>query len=280
MQSSAKNKTNPSAKKPGAKKVVHPVTKPYLTGSAVDGTTVKSALMIFGGIAACAVLFLIVCSVMLFDSLALRIVTNGLVMAVVLLIFYSSGISRGSVAVNQGEIMYHRRETGMTIKDEEQARCYHPLKGFIIGLLGTLPFFLAALVLGLIAKRQMTGLGALPSWVSGAETREEIALPLKYYHQGMALGLEGTLRLVVRLSIMPFVNMVGTASPDNLLTLERCSCLLELLPGIAYGFGYTRGVDVRTKVHTDIAAGKRKRARKAKKEKERRRAPKGPTQLN
>ena len=87
------------------------------------------------------------------------------------------------------------------------------------------------------------------------------------------------MRVVVRMLIMPFVNMVGATNADGLLTLERLSVLPMLLPALCYGVGYQQGVRVRTRVHTDIATGKRKRARKAKKQ-QRARAAKGPEQLN
>ncbi|MBR1683927.1 MAG: hypothetical protein IJ708_02235 [Clostridia bacterium] len=243
------------------------VSKPFLTGKAVDSSTLKSALMVFGSLFVVAIVYLIVCGVMNFDIVALRLVLNGLVVFATLAIYYSAGMSQGSIAVNNGEIMYHRRETGAKVSDDELSRCYHPAKGFVSGLAGTLPFFMCALVLALIAKRQVTGLGALPTWVSSLETREEIGAPLAFYHEGVSLGLEGVLRIIVRLLIMPYVNMVGANNPDGLLILERVSPLLILLPGVFYGIGYTRGVQVRAKVHTDIARNTRKRAKKNQKAK-------------
>ena len=89
------------------------------------------------------------------------------------------------------------------------------------------------------------------------------------------------LRLIVRMSIMPYVNLVGSTNKDGLLLLERFSPLLALIPGLVYGWGYTQGVAVRSQVHTDIAAGKRKQKRKEKKARQQRQAQrKGPEQLN
>ncbi len=255
------------------------VSKPFLTGDPIDSTTWKTALFFLGGLAVCAILYLIVCGVMSFDNLPLRILLNGAVVFVTASIFYSSGISQGSVAVNNGEIMHHRREVGGEIGKEELSRCYHPLKGYLTGFLGTVPLLICAIILAIIAKRQFTGLGALPTWLSGLEAREEIGAPLTFYHASTALGLEGILRVIVRLAIMPFVNMVGAANADGLLTLERFSPLITLIPFIAYGFGYTQGVQVRTKVHTDIARNTRKRAKKNQKKRRQAQA-KGPVQLN
>ena len=255
------------------------VSKPFLTGKPVDSTTWKSALVMCGSLVAMAVLYLIVCGMMMFESLVLRIAANGIVIFLTLAIFYSSGMSQGSIAVNNGEIMYHRRETGAQITPEELARCYHPLKGFLTAFFGSLLLFLMALVFALITKRQTAGLGALPSWVSSLEGREEVGLALSYYRTGSAWSLENVLRVVIRLSTMPYVNMVGSSNPDGLLLLERLSPILVLLPGISYGIGYTGGVKVRTRVHADIAKNTRKKARKNARAKK---APKtkGPIELN
>ena len=255
------------------------VSKPFLTGNPVDTTTTKSALLVFGSLCVVAILNLIVCSMMMFDHLALRIAVNGLVIFVTLAVFYSSGMSQGSIAVNNGEIMYRRRETGAQILPEELARSYHPLKGFMIGLLGTLPILLCALILAVITKKQMTSLGALPTWLSALESREEVWLALSYYRTGGGWTLESILRIIIRLLLMPYVNIISSANADGLLLLERLSPLVVLFPGLAYGFGYTQGVKVRSRVHADIAKNTRRKARKNAKK---RKAPKakGPIELN
>ncbi|MBQ1860462.1 MAG: hypothetical protein II141_04705, partial [Clostridia bacterium] len=190
-----------------------------------------------------------------------------------------SGMSQGSVAVNNGEIMHHRRETGAQILPEELARSYHPLKGFLTGLAGTLPLFFCALIFAIITRKQMTGLGALPSWVAALEGREEVGPALEFYRTGGGWTLESILRIIIRLSLMPYVNMVGSGNADGLLLLERLSPILVLLPGLSYGVGYTQGVKVRSRVHADIAKNVRKKAKKNAKSKKAPKA-KGPIELN
>ena len=56
-----------------------------------------------------------------------------------------------------------------------------------------------------------------------------------------------------------------------------------LLPALCYGFGYRAGTTIRTKVHTDIAANRRAKARKdraRKKRQQARNASRQPQQLN
>ncbi len=256
------------------------VKKPYLTGAIYDSTVMKSALLIMGSLFVTAVLYLIVCGMMIFDSLILRILLNGLIVAVTLAMFFYSGMSNGSIAVNQGEIMFHRRETGAEITPAELSRCFHPLKGFLIGLIGSIPLLLCALILAFMARLQTTGLGALPTWVHSLTPREEVGLALSYYSIPAPIGLEGIVRLIVRMCIMPFVNMVGSGNASGLLLLERLSPLVVLFPALAYGFGYSRGVTVRTRVHSDIAMNAQRRRKKARKAKRKAAEPKGPEALN
>ena len=261
------------------KKPVKPVVKPFMRGSAVDRGTGKSALMFFGSILLVMLANLLLSAVLVWDSLALRILFNGVLVAAIGLLFLQSGASKGTAAVNQGEIMLQRQEAGREVNLEDRRGCYHPLKGYIIGLLGSVPYLVCCLLLAATAQRVMTGLGALPSWISNLQRREEIGGALAFYSQTTPMQLEDMMRVVVRMLIMPFVNMVGATNADGLLTRERLSVLPMLLPALCYGVGYQQGVRVRTRVHTDIATGKRKRARKAKKQ-QRARAAKGPEQLN
>ena len=75
------------------------------------------------------------------------------------------------------------------------------------------------------------------------------------------------------------VNLVTPENAESLLLLERLSPLLVLIPGLCYGWGYTRGVNERSRVHTSIAAGNRRRARKEAKARKAR-AASTPKQLN
>ena len=67
------------------------------------------------------------------------------------------------------------------------------------------------------------------------------------------------LRLIVRIAVMPFVSMAGAENKEMLLLIERISPLLVLLPGMAFGFGYTQGPARRKLIHTEIANNTKKR---------------------
>lgn len=261
------------------KQKIEKVSKPYLKGNIFDRTTLPGALKFFLGTLVMAVAFLIICVVLNFDAQWLNVVANlGIAMGVYLF-FAQYGINAGADAVNQGEIMYGRQEKGRPVADWERSMCYHPLKGFVSALIGAIPLLLCAIVLACITKRQMTNLGALPSWLGSIESRPEIGNALAYYHEGGSMTLQATLRLIIRMTTMPYVNMIGAANKDAMLMLERISPLILLLPVLAYGFGYMNGVRVRANVHTNIALGKKKAKRKQAKER-RARMQRGPEQLN
>lgn len=263
------------------KQKIEKVSKPYLKGDAIDRTTLPGALKFFAGTVALAIVFLIIGVMMNWETQWLNIAVNLFIVLGVYMFFSQIGMTSGADAVNQGEIMYSRQEKGRPVADWERKLCFHPLKGLVSALIGSIPLFLASLVLALIAQRQVTSLGALPSWLSGLESRPEIGNALAYYHETGSMSLEAALRLIVRMATMPFVNMVGAADKDGMLLLERISPILNLLPAVAYGLGYMGGVSVRTNVHTNIALGKKKAKRKqAKERRARQQTRRGPEQLN
>jgi len=264
------------------KQKIEKVTKPYLRGDVIDRTTFSGALKVFVGTVVMAIVFLIIGVMMTWDIGWLNILINLLIVLAVYMFFYQTGLTSGADAVNQGEIMYSRQEKGRPVADWERSMCYHPLKGLVNALIGSIPLVLCSVVLACIAQRQVTNLGVLPSWLSAIEGREEIGGALAYYHETGSMSLESALRLIIRMSTMPFVNMIGAADKDGMLLLERISPILNVLPAIAYGVGYMGGVGVRTNVHTNIALGKKKAKRKQAKERRARRQQvrRGPEQLN
>lgn len=263
------------------KQKIEKVSKPYLTGDIIDRTTIPGALKFFLGTVVMTILFLILGVMMSWETKWLNIAVNAFIVLAVYLFFHQIGMGAGTDAVSQGEIMYGRQEKDRPVADWERSMCYHPLKGLVSALIGSIPLVLCSLVLAIIAQRQVSNIGALPSWVSGIEGREEIGAALAFYHETSSMSLESALRLVIRMSTMPFVNMIGAADKDGMLLLERISPVLNLLPAIAYGVGYTSGVGVRASIHTNIALGKRKARRKqAKERRARQQTRRSPEQLN
>ncbi len=260
------------------KKTIKPVHKPFLRGAAVDSTTLGSAAKLFLSLFGLVLANMLLGTMASWDIQWLNILFNCALLLVVYGMYYQNGAAKGTAAVNQGEILLQRQENGRTVDSKEQAACYHPAKGFIIGLLGLVPALVCCVLLALVAQRQYTGLGALPSWISGLQRQSETAGALAMYNTAAGMTMESMLRVVVRMLIMPYVNMVGANNREGLLVLERLSLLPMLMPGLSYGIGYLQGESIRSRVHTEIAIGKRKRARKDKKRRQAR--AKAPEQLN
>ena len=263
-----------------AKKKIEKVSKPYLKGDAIDRTTVSGGVKHFVGTIVMAIAYLVIGVMMNWDQVWLNVLVNTTILLATYMMFAQFGMNAGADAVNQGEIMFARQEKGRPVAEWERSMCYHPLKGFISALIGAVPVLLCSIILACIAERQMTSLGALPSWVSGFESRQEIGNALAIYHEAGSMSLETVMRMLVRMTVMPFVNMVGPENKDAMLLLERVSPLINLIPVVAYGLGYINGVDVRTSIHTNIALGKKKAKRKQAKERRARRQARGPEQLN
>lgn len=269
-------------KAPSQKKI-KPVTKPFLKGAPVDQSCVKGCALFFLATLGVLVGFLIVGMMMMWDNFVLRVAANAMVLLCAYSIFFYSGANKGTAAVNAGEILYQRREKGYVVDAKEEKASFHPLKGFLIGLVGSLPILLCAVMLALTAQRQMTGYGVLPSWTNGLLNRAEVGDAVAYYQVSTGLQLQDVLRMIIRMSLMPFVNMISAENPDGLLLLERISPLLVLLPAVSYGTGYAQGVRMRSRVHTSIEASKRKSKRKQQRrsgQKQNNRRPRDPERLN
>lgn len=264
------------------KQPVQRVTKPFLTGSPTDERTVKGALGFFGLLFLAGAMSFLVCSALNMSSGVLRVLLNLGAETLILLFFYSSAISRGSDAVARGEILYQKQEKGKPFSPSERSICFHPLKGYLTGILGSLPILICAILLAIMAQRQITGYGMLPGWISAYQQRSEVGDALVAYTMRESMGLTDVLRIIIRVAVMPFVSMVGSENRSALLVVERLSPLIVLLPALAYGTGYLRGQRERTKIHTGIAENRKTRAKKERKARKARmgRGPRTPEQLN
>ena len=231
--------------------------KPFIRGKMIDRTMPGAAAKFFG--LTLLMVFVYLMSMMLasLESQLLNIVISAAILLTTWLIFGQMGQSSGADAVSQGEILYARREKGRPVETWESELCYHPLKGLLTALIGSIPLVAVCAVLACIAQRQMTSIGILPEWVSGFEGRQEIAQGLSYYHQEVQLTLETALRPIVRVVVMPWQNIFGTENRDAMLLLERLSPVLTLLPALSYGVGYAMGTREHAAKHANVALGKK-----------------------
>lgn len=256
-----------------------PVTKPYMKGTLTDRDIIRNALGFLGVFALCVFVGFIVCTMAMFDNLFLRILVNGVLVLLMLFLFYNNGCNKGSETVARSEIMQERIGKGFEVTEGDRRTCYHRWKGFLIGLLGMLPVLICCILLAVTAQKIQMGYGALPNWISNMRRRVEIGSAVAFYSIPDPLTLEGLMRTIVRVIIMPVVAIVGANNKEGLLWLERLSPLVVLLPVVVYGIGYTKGVALRNRVHTAISKNENRRKRKERRERKKR-APREPEQLN
>lgn len=247
-------------------KSVQVVRKPFETGSPTDENTVRDSLKFFGTLIMVYLVSFIACSAAV-SNLFLRLIINIAVIGVVLMIFYNSGAGKGAEAVSRGEIIWQKKESGREFSASEKKVCYHPLKGYLTGLIGTIPFLILAVILALKTTIQMTDSGTLPSWMQAYTRRSDIGSALINYTQPEGMTFIDAIRALIRICILPFVNTIGYGNKSAMLLLERISPILLLLPAAAYGTGYLTGKKIRTRIHTAISENNRKRSRRTRKSK-------------
>ena len=221
-----------------------------MTGAPRDENTARQALKFLGAMFLVAFMSFLVCSMTSFSNDILRIGINLVIESLIVIIFWNKGAELGTDGVARGEIVYQHIEKGQEVTEGEKKIPFHPAKGFLIGILGSLPFLVCALILAFTAKQQMTGAGGLPSWIDSYMRRSEIGGALASYTQTDPMTVTDILRIIVRLLIMPFISMAGAENRGALLLAERLSPLLVLVPAIAYGTGYLQGPARRKRVHT------------------------------
>lgn len=252
------------------KKSLQPVYKPYQRGRACSMLAVKRGWRILGYTLVLTFIFLIVGTALAFDNNILRIVLNAMVALMGMGLFYNDGARMGEGDTAFAEIVHNRKSEGKNVPDSELDRCFHPLKGFVTALCGIAPVLVLALVYALMAEKQIYSLGVLPSWVTAYEDQPEIGQALAYYSQTEGMKLADMLRIVVRLILFPYVNMVGSGNAEGMLLLDRLSPALCLLTPISFGLGYLRGPQLRSLVHGNIRQNKRKHNARERKAREQR----------
>ena len=260
------------------------VRKPYITGNAVDENTVKNSLLFFGGLFIVFFVSFVICAMTNGSGNIMRLIINPAVIILVLTVFFNRGSVHGAEAVARGEILWQKQEKGQTFSDSEKKICYHPLKAFVIGVAGTIPFIILGVILALNTKIQTTTAGTLPGWMQAYMRRDEVAAPLVAYTESAGMGLIDIIRIIVRFAVMPFVSLVGADNYAAVYWVEVLSPLILLIPALTYGIGYLSGPSLRSRVHTAISENNRKRIRRERKERRLRAGisakPKEPEKLN
>ena len=247
--------------------------KPYLKGPAFSGLAVRRGLRVLGYLLLAMLLYFFLGQLMVVDIAWLRVLINLVVLAGLCALMHGSGAREGEADVSFAEIALSRQQDHRSLSQGEKNKCFHPYKGFVTALSGALPLFLLCLVYAVLAVKEHYTLGSLPSWLSSYSQRQDMDLALAYYQNRPGIAGLDILRLLARLAVFPFVNLVGQRNADALLLVERLSPLLLLIAPLFYGLGYARGEAYRARVHGGIAANAKRAQRKKKKQQARRQEP-------
>lgn len=258
-------------------------SKSFMTGTATDERTIKNSLKFLGIILIVFVIAFIACASATFDSIILRLLMNSAVIILSLYILYNNGSRCGAEDVARGEILWQKQEKGLAFSESERKMCFHPMKGYLIGLFGSALLLLPAVILSFCTSVQTTASGTLPSWMQAYVKRSDIGNALINYTQPSGMQFVDYIRAFVRVSILPFVNIIGSDNKIGLMILERLGPIILLLPSAAYGTGYISGRSVRKRIHTVITENDKKRIRKEQKKRKtgaRRNISREPEKLN
>ncbi len=278
MSAAEQKKTTPPAVGSKRKKEkVKPVFKPYDRGSVFCRGIWKRVFKVMGTFAAFVFVSLIFGTAVGEGGWLLRLLINGCMLLALWYLLFAEGTGDGEVDVALGETALGRREQGRSLPEEDAAKAFNPVRGFVVGLIAMLPFLLVTAAYAFCAVKQVYSLQPLPSWVTGLSGVEEIGGALAYYDRKVVMGAVDILRVISRLLSIPYVNIVTASDADRLLTLDRLIPLTLLLPALFYGLGYLTGPKRRALIHGSIASNTRRRIRREKAA--RRRRANGPKEL-
>lgn len=242
------------------------VQKPTHKGKVIEKTGTKRAAKIFGSMVLVMLLYLIFGPMLMFDNMILRTILNIFLLALAMGMLSITGSGDGEADAALGEIVYQRKQEGKAVPKADEDKSFNPLRGFYTAFLGASVFFCLAIILAVFTKAETYALGVLPGWVQSYTGDTTIGQGLEYYNISRSLSALDVIRMIVRASVFPFFTMFNTSSSAALF-LERISPLLVLIVPSGYALGYLRGKKIRSMIHGSIAAGVKKKKRKANKEK-------------
>lgn len=242
------------------------IYEPYYKGRAWTGAPmIKQALKVFCYFLFFCIMYAIVGSALSFDSFALRLIANGLVLFVCGSVIFNKGLVMGEEDVGLGEIVYSRLEEGKPVEEKDKKLSYHALRGWLIFLLAIVPVLAVTIPAAIGAEREMYVRQTQPAWVNAFEDQEEIALPLDHMNQKEERTAKDIFSLLSRILILPYVGIFTAKNKDALFMLEKLAPVLAVLPGLTFPIGYMMGPHARARVHGDIAQNKKRQKRLQKK---------------
>lgn len=201
------------------------------------------------------------------ESMLWRSVISAVMIFAVLAYFFSEGLAKGAFDAANSRQIAKLEKDGHAISANMDASCYHPLKVVAgLALFFAVPLALAA-YLAVITKPYTYALQDLPTWMSANYAmREDVFAPLSAYTHMQAVSASEWVRVIVRLLIMPYINLFE--DPMRMVQLiDRLSPVMMLSYPLSYFVGYLFGPRSDAKLKTQQKKAKRAAVRKQQKKK-------------
>lgn len=245
---------------------------PILRGKHIGAEIMGIALKILGYIALVAFLSLVLSALTSSGSLIARIVNVVLLVGFFLLIFAEGG-TRGEKDVTYSTMISKKIAEGREPERTEWARCYTPRKAWLGMAVGAGIFFICAVLVAVMAKPYTYELQDLPGWLGSYSSREDLTRALSGYNTARGATMFDYLRVVVRVCILPFVNLFSDVQASSLM-IDRLSPLFILALPIGFPIGYLTGPRLhvkRLRENEKAKAAKVKEVKRKKKKEQRKR---------
>ncbi len=198
-------------------------------------------------------------------SLGLRLVLALVIIAGMLLFFFSEGLNAGAEDAAASRNYVSLSAKGVKLEKKDDAMCYHPLKALCAVMLVFIVPLLISVYVAAGAKPYTYTLQDLPSWLTDSYgMREDIMGPLGAYQVQQGLTASDWLRLIVRLFVMNYINVFADPLKMGFL-IDRISPLFILSYPVMYVAGYLCGPASNRKMEKMNRRAKKVAARRAEK---------------
>ncbi|MBP3656762.1 MAG: hypothetical protein J6K32_08720 [Clostridia bacterium] len=256
------NKTaETGAAKKNKKKVRKPLRRAKNWGSRVGSLVGRLVIVLI----AMTVLGVLLSALQAIGNMTLRSVITFVVIGAMLAMYYAEGLREGAGDASWSRFYGKVEAGGKALTREEDAACYQPLKAVCVGaIMFGIPLVLAV-INALLAKDYTYVMQDLPDWVTNSYgSRSDIMGPLSAYMQTDSMGADSYIRMIVRLLIMPYINLFS--DPLKMTAqIDRLSPLFMLTYPIAYVIGYLCGPMTNEKNRKQERRAKKIAVRKAQK---------------
>ena len=174
-------------------------------------------------------------------SHGLRLVLALVIIAGILLFFFSEGLNAGAEDAAASRNYVSLTAKGVKLEKKDDAMCYHPVKALCAVMLVFIVPLLISVCIAAGAKEYTYTLQDLPTWLTDSYgMREDVMGPLGAYAVPQSMGVYDWLRLAVRLFVMNYINVFADPLKMGFM-IDRLSPLFILSYPMLYMIGYLRG---------------------------------------